>query len=130
MDLSTIVPKSNVITVTLKYPGTDNILENDDKTPMTITLYAPHTKEYKAVVYEQANKRIKDQKKDFTIEDYESSSLDLLVGITKEWDITYGGEKPKLNKKKAQEIYSGDAGFWIVDQLQGELNSFEAFTQA
>jgi len=129
MDLSKIVPKSDVITVTLLYPGTDNILENDDNTPMTITLYAPHTKEYKAVVYEQANKRIKDQKKEFTVQDYENSSLDLLVGITKEWDITYGGEKPKLTKKKAREIYSGEAGFWIVDQLQGGLNSFEAFTQ-
>ena len=129
MDLSKIVPKSDVITVTLLYPGTDTVLENDDKTPMTITLYAPHTKEYKAVVYEQANKRIKDQKKEFTVQDYENSSLDLLVGITKEWDITYGGEKPKLNKKKAREVYSSEAGFWIIDQLQGGLNSFEAFTQ-
>lgn len=130
MDLSNIVPQSDEIEVTLKYPGTQNVLENDDGTPMTITLYAPHTKEYKAVVYEQANKRIKEGKQEFSIEAWEESSTDLLIKITKDWNITFGGSKPKLTEKKAKEVYASKAGFWIAEQLQEGINSFETFTQA
>ena len=130
MDLSNIVPKSDEIEVTLKYPGTQNVLENDDGTPMTITMYAPHTKEYKAVVYEQANKRIKDGKQEFSIEAWEESSVELLTKITKSWDITFGGKKPKLTESKVREVYTHKAGFWITEQLQEGVNSFEAFTPA
>lgn len=130
MDLSQIVPHSDEIVVTLKYPNTDNVLENDDGTPMTITLHAPHTKEYKAVVYEQANKRIKEGKQEFSIEAWEESSTDLLIKITKSWDITFGGKKPKLTESKAKEVYTSKAGFWIAEQLQEGINGFEAFTPA
>lgn len=130
MDLSEIVPHSDEIVVTLKYPNTDNVIENDDKTPMTITLYAPHTKEYKSVVYEQANKRIKEGKQEFSIEAWEESSTDLLTKITKSWNITFGGSKPKMSEKKAREVYTSKAGFWIAEQLQEGLNKFEAFTPA
>lgn len=130
MDLSEIVPHSDEIVVTLKYPNTDKVIENDDKTPMTITLYAPHTKEYKAVVYEQANKRIKEGKQEFSIEAWEESSVELLTKITKSWNITFGGSKPKMSEKKAREVYTHKAGFWITEQLQEGLNKFEAFTPA
>ena len=131
MDLSEIVPHSDEIVVTLKYPNTDKVIENNgDKTPMTITLYAPHTKEYKAVVSEQANKRIKEGKQEFSIESFEEASVDLLTKITKSWNITFGGSKPKMSEKKAREVYTSKAGFWIVEQLQEGLNSFEAFTPA
>lgn len=130
MDLSTIVPTSDEIVVTLKHPATGKVLENDDKTQMTITLHAPHTKGYKSAMYEQANKRIKDQKKDFTAEELELSTLEVLIAATKSWNITYGGDKPKLTKSKAKEVYSNESAFWIVEQLQEEINSFEAFTSA
>ena len=130
MDLSKIIPTSDEIVVTLVYPGTDKVLENDDGTPMTITLYAPHTKEYKAGVYEQANKRIKEQQKEFTVQDWEASTTDLLIKSIKAWDITFDGEKPKATKAKIKEVITSKAGFWIVDQLQEKVNSFEAFTPA
>jgi hypothetical protein len=130
MDLSNIIPTSDEIVVTLKYPGTDKVLDNDDGTPMTITLYAPHTKEYKAGIYEQANKRIKDQQKEFTIQDWEESTTELLLKAIKDWDITFGGKKPKLTPAKAKEVFNSKAGFWIAEQVQEKVNSFEAFTPA
>lgn len=132
MDLMNLKPASDTVEVTLVHPNTGATLKNDDKTPMTITVYASHSKEHKAVLHEQTNKRLKamqsGKKQDFTAQDIEEATLTLLSKITAEWNITYGGEKPKLSVAKAKELY--DEVFWIKDQIEGALADSLDFTKA
>ena len=103
MDLLDLTPINDTVDIILKHPNTEEDLKNDDKTPMIITMYAPHSKKYKAAMHEQTNKQLKKSKGgkkiDVTAEELESSSLDVLVKATKEWNITYKGEVPPLTRQ-------------------------------
>ena len=94
-------------------------------------MYAPHTKEYKALVHAQTNKRLKQaqakKKADITAEDLEESALGILADATKSWSITFGGVKPKLTADKAKEIY--DEVFWIKDQIEEAVSDYLDFTK-
>lgn len=129
MDLKDLIPKSDDVVVVIKHPVTGEPLVNSDKSEMTITLYAPHSKEYKKVFYEQANKRLKTmqsgKKSDFSLEDIESAALETLAKTTKNWNITFGEESPKLTASKAKEIY--EEIFWIKPQLEEAVNTYLDF---
>ena len=132
MDLKDLTPKSDVVVVTVKHPMNETVLKNDDKSDMTITVFAPHTKEYKTVFHEIANKRIKKaqgkKEADFSLEEIEEMTLDVLAKTTKEWNITFGGEKPELTITKAKEIYS--QVFWIKAQIEEATNNYLDFMKA
>lgn len=133
MDLANLTPKSDTIEVILVHPNTFEPLLNDDTdTEMSITVYAPHSKEYKACLHEQTDKRLKQvqktRKNQVTAADLEQASIDLLAQVTKEWDITFNGECPKLTVTKAKEIYS--AAFWVKQQLEEAINDTLDFTAA
>jgi len=132
MDLMDLKPTSNTVEVTLKHPNTGKTLKNDDKSPMTITLYASHSKEYKSVMHEQTNKRLKDMQKgkiqDITAQDMEEATLNTLSRITYSWDITYDKEKPELSSDKAKQLY--EEVFWIKDQIEEALADSLDFTKA
>lgn len=130
MDLFDLTPKSDTIVVTLVHPNTDEVLTNEDDTPMTVELYAPHSKEYKAAMHEQTNKQLKKTKggrKELEVraEELEKAGLELLVKVTKSWNITYKGEKPDLGK--AEEVY--ETVFWIKDQIERGLSETLDFTK-
>lgn len=124
-DLNDLVPTSDTIDVVLKHPKTGEVLTNDDDgSEMTITVYANYTKEYKAAVYKQANLRIKKAGSeveivDFDYEELEQASLELFSSVTKGWNITFNGEKPKFSTKKAKELY--EKVFWIKPQVEEAL---------
>jgi hypothetical protein len=129
MDLLDLTPTNDTVDIILKHPNTDEDLKNDDKTPMIITMYAPHSKQYKAAMHEQTNKQLKKSKGgkkiDVTAEELEDSSLDVLVKATKEWNITYKGKVPPLTK--AKEVYQ--EVFWIKNQIEEALSDFLDFTK-
>lgn len=132
MDLLDLTPKSDEIVVTIKHPATGEVLKNEDKSDMTITIYAPHSKEYKKVIHEMTNKRLKKMqakgKNEITAEELEEATLETLSKTTKEWNITYGGEVPKLSVAKAKEIY--DSVFWIKAQIEEAVESSLDFMKA
>lgn len=128
MDIADFIPEKDTITVTLKHPASGEVLCNDDGTPMTVEVLATFSKEYRTLVHEQADKRIKEKKKDFTATELDEASLNLLVKATKSWNITFKKEQPKLTEKKAREIY--DNVFWLRNQVEDAVNSHEAFTKA
>jgi hypothetical protein len=134
MDLKNLTPTSDTIEVILVHPNTLEPLMNEGtkKREMSITLHAPHSKEYKKLVHEQTDKRLaqmqKSKKVQISAADLEKSSIDVLAKATKEWDITYDGESPKLSVVKAKEIYT--EYFWIKDQLEEAINDTLDFTQA
>lgn len=132
MDLLDLTPKSDEIVVTIKHPATGEVLKNEDKSDMTITICAPHSKEYKKVLHEMTNKRLKKMqqkgKNEITAEEIEEATLETLSKTTKEWNITYGGEVPKLTVAKAKEIY--DSVFWIKAQIEEAIESSLDFMKA
>jgi hypothetical protein len=126
MDLKDLTPKSDTIEVEIKHPITGEALKNDDDTPMTITLHATHSKEYKSVMHEQTNRRLKAAsstgKVEITSEELEENTLEVLSKATKSWNLTFGGEKPELTLDTAKKLYT--EVFWIKDQLdEGVSNS-------
>lgn len=132
MDLINLKPKSDTVEITIKHPSTFSTIKNDDKTEMTITVYATHSKEYKSVMHEQTNKRLKQmqtkKKVEINAQDIEDAGLELLAKITADWNITYGGEQPKLTVAKAKEVYN--ELFWIRSQIEEALEEALDFTKA
>lgn len=131
-DLLDLTPKSDTIVVTIKHPVSQEPLKNDNGSEMTITIYAPYSKEYKRVVHDIAQKRLKKAQKEgrqeFSLEDIEEASLDSLSMTTKEWNITYGGEQPELTVDKAKEVY--DKVFWIKSQIETAVEQSLDFMKA
>ena len=132
MDLKNLTPTSDTVEVEILHPTTLEPLLNDNSKPMVITMYAPHSKEYKAAVHEQTNKRLKQaqskKKVDLTAEDIEEATLDLFAKTTKSWNITYDGEEPDFSVSKAKEIYS--EVFWIRDQIDEAVSNSLNFKKA
>ncbi len=132
MDLINLKPTSDTVEVKLVHPNTGDTLKNDDKTDMTITVHASHSKEYKTVLHEQTNKRLKamqsGKKQEITAQDMEEATLTLLSKVTADWNITYDGEKPKLTVAKAKDLY--DEVFWIKDQIEEAVADSLDFTKA
>lgn len=131
MDLKDLTPTSDTVEVSLVNPSTYEPLTNEDGSDMVITMYAQHSKEYKAAMHEQTNRRLKQaqgkKKAEFTAEDLESAALELLAKTTKDWKITYGGVKPKFSVAKAKEIY--EEVFWLRDQIEEALSNSLDFTK-
>jgi len=132
MDLKDLTPTSDTVDVNIVHPTTLEPLLNDNSEPMVITMYAPHSKEYKAAIHEQTNKRLKQaqskKKVDLTAEDIEEATLDLFAKTTKSWNITYDGEEPNFSVSKAKEIYS--EVFWIRDQIDEAVSNSLNFKKA
>ena len=128
MDLKALSPTKETIEVIVMDPRDMSVpFLNDDETEMTIELYAPHTKEYKKAIYAQATSRMKQNSDDIDFELLENASVELLAQITKSWDITYDGKKPKLTEEKAKEVYTEI--FWLKAQVQEAVNNFQVFTK-
>jgi len=132
MDLIDLKPTSNTVEVTLRHPNTGDVLTNNDDTNMTIVVYASHSKEYKAVMHDQTNKRLKSMQngknQDITAQDMEQSTLEVLSKITCSWNITYDKKSPKLSVSKAKDLY--DEVFWIKDQIEEAIANSLDFTKA
>lgn len=116
MDLKNLTPENETVTIELSYINNDGdrvviMNEGKDPDPMTITVYLPHTKQYKAVQHEMTNKRLQKMSQGkkgigLTSEDLEQISIDSLVKTTVDWNITFDGKKPKFTQEKAKEIYA------------------------
>lgn len=128
MDLKSLTPSSDTIEIIVKDPRDLSVaFTNDDGSEMTIEVYAPHTKQYKNSLYKQASTRMKLGQEEIDFELLDKASCELLADVTKAWDITFDGEKPKLTKKKALDIYK--EVFWLKMQVEEAINTFEVFTK-
>lgn len=119
-DLTNYIPKEDTLVVPLEFKG--DTLKNDDGSDMTITVYGPWTKKYRSSGFNLASKRLRSKKdsEEITYEEFNSASIELLAEVTHDWDITYGGEKPKFSVEKAKEVY--EHIFWIKPLLEGAIN--------
>lgn len=125
MDLKDLTPKSDEIEVVLVHPNTGEPLMNGDSDEeMTITVYAPHTKEYRSALFEQAELQIarnqKGGKKSQQFLEQQDSGIELMARITKKWDITYDGVKPRLTFERALGVYKDC--FWMKKQIETAID--------
>jgi len=132
MDLKDLTPTADIIVVEITHPTTGDILENEDGSAMTISRYAPHSKEYKSVLNKETDKKLKmsqaKKKFTFTADDLEKTNLHLLSKTTFDWNITFGGEMPKFSIDAARDLY--EEVFWIRDQLEEAESDYLDFTKA
>jgi len=126
MDLTNLIPEKETTLVTLKVG--DKVLENDDGTPMTIEVYLPHTKVYRAAKHKQTDTLLEKRKDTLKSSEAEALGIELLAETTKAWNITYNKDKPKFSVKKAIEIY--DAIPQVPEQIIDEVKAQEGFTKA
>ena len=131
MDISAFIPTVDTVDVELKNPVNLEVMTNADGSPMTITMYLPHSKQYKEVRHAQTNKRIqenqKKNKKVITAEEIEQETLELLVKTTAGWNITYKEKQPKFSEEVAREIY--ELATFIPEQLFEGVAEAEVFTK-
>lgn len=129
MDLSKLIPTDDVIVVTVKHPMTEEVLLKDDGKEMTITVYAPHSSQYKSAVHEQTNRRIQKASKGkritFTAEEIENATLDLLAKTTKDWNIQLNGKSPKFSVTEAIDLYGKLP--WLKSQILEAQEDYSAF---
>ena len=132
MDIANFVPTTDTTEVVLKNPVDGEVLTNKDNTPMTVTMYLPHSKAYKEVRHAQTNRRIqasqKKGSKTITAEEIEQETLDLLVKTTAGWNLTYKEKQPKFSEDVAKEIYS--VAPFIAEQLFEGVAEAEVFTKS
>ncbi|HEY9819108.1 MAG TPA: hypothetical protein V6D20_25345 [Candidatus Obscuribacterales bacterium] len=131
-DLSKLKPEKDTVEVLIKHPITDEDLLNDDGTQMTITVYLPHSKEFKEASYEVQNRRLKAVQKnrgkvDLDAEKLDREALELEAKTIAAWDITYGGKKPKLSLEAAKEVLSDLP--WLRDQIAEAVANAQVFTK-
>ena len=131
MDISNFIPTVDTVDVEIKSPVDQSVMKNEDGTPMTITMYLPHSKEYKAVRHDQTNRRIQaSQKKGgnkVTAQEIEAETIELLVKTTAGWNITYKEKQPKFSEEVAKEIY--EKAPFIAEQLFEGVAEAEVFTK-
>ena len=134
MDLMNLIPTTDTIEVVIKHPNTYEPLLNDDGSEMTITVFAPHSKESKAAVHEQTNIRLKQMQSKgnrnsnvITAEELEKATIKMLAKTTKDWCITFGGEQPKFSVEAAKKLYNDV--YWVKDQIEEAVADSEVFTQ-
>lgn len=129
MDLSNFIPTKDTIEVVLKHPVTDEVLTKDDGKPMVIVVNAPHSPKFKAVVHEQANKRLKKASKGkvapITAEEWEESMIEGLAKTTESWDIQMNGKSVKFSLEAVIDLYNKLP--WVKEQVQAAQEDYTSF---
>ena len=130
MDLMNIGTTKETSDVILYNPINSEILVNDDKSEMTITIHGPYSKKYKSISHAQQNRRLMKAQRtggklNLTAEEIEASALDLLVKCVDGWNITLGGEQPDCKESKVREVF--EALPWVREQVDAALGDAQAF---
>lgn len=130
MDLMNIGTTKETTDVTLYNPINSELLVNEDKSEMTITIHGPYSKKYKTISHAQQNRRLMKAQRtggklNLTAEELESSALDLLVKCVDGWSITLGGEKPECKESKVREVF--ETLPWVREQVDAALGDTQAF---
>jgi hypothetical protein len=128
MDLKDLTPKSDLVEVELAHPSNGDPLFNEDNTRMSITVYAPYSKQYKQALYNYTKGKIKNGQADLDVIELEELNVSVLAATTESWNITFDGKNPELTEELAREIYT-DA-FWIKTQIDEAVSQVLNFTKA
>ena len=130
MDLMNIGTTKDTTDVVLYNPVNSEILTNEDKSEMTITVHGPYSKKYKSISHAQQNRRLMKAQRtggklNLTAEELEVAASDLLIKCVESWNITLGGEKPKCTEAKVRELF--ETLPWVREQVDAAMGDSQAF---
>lgn len=130
MGLNDIGKVKETTNVEIVHPATDEILLNDDGTPMTITVHGPYSSVYKSISHNQQNRRLMKAQRtggklNLTAEEIEASSLELLVKCTESWSLTLDKEPEDFSQDKVRQVYTDHP--WVREQVDAVFGDTRAF---
>lgn len=112
----------------LRHPVSDALLFNDDGSPMVITLAGEHSEDYKAVTRRWQNDMLRRPNRKLTSEQIEERALDLLVAVTKGWQIQWeDGHLLPFSAQAARNLYADTEHAWIKLQVEGHVHDMSNF---
>lgn len=132
MALKDIGNLQDTVTVTLKHPDPrQKLTPNADGTPMTVTIYGPHSTHYKSILREQQQRRVDegltgDALASLSVEDIEAMNEDALRRCIVDWNLTLEGEEKFPFSQKNVDVLFAEVN-WIVDQLYAAQGNTSAF---
>ena len=133
MDLTDLKPKSDLAVIELKHPMDKTPLVDADGKPFTITILLRHTKEYRDLDYEMADRRAarmaKAKKSDEVMKtkDLMSDINEITEKSVKGYYLVENGQPVDFtpeNTKRILEDYH-----WIKEQVLEEQQAYENFTK-
>ncbi len=112
----------------LRHPATDALLFNDDGSPMVITLAGEHSEDYKAVTRRWQNEMLRRPSRKLTSEQIEERALDLLVAVTRGWQIQWeDGALLPFSAPAARTLYADTEHAWIKLQVEAHVHEVANF---
>lgn len=117
MALSDMLPKLDDIVVTLVHPETQEVIKNDDGTPMTITMYNKNSSDYQEARF-YSTKGVTEESDQMV---QTKAYIQVMVNSVKEWNV--GDE---FTKETATKLFTHMP--WILPQLAGAMAKESDFT--
>ncbi len=133
MDLSNLKPKSDTSTIELKHPADKSVLKDDKGKPFTVTVLLRHTKEYRDMDYEMADKRAlrlaKAKKSDDVMKtkDLMADIDEITLKSIKGYYLVENGKPVEYSDKETKRLLEEYP--WIKEQVLEEQQAFENFTK-
>jgi hypothetical protein len=132
MALKDIGNLKDTVTVTLRHPDPrQKLTPNADGTPMTVTVYGPHSSHYKAILREQQQRRVEagvsaDALGILSVEEVEDMNEEALRRCIVDWDLTLEGEEKFPFTPENVEVLFAEVN-WVVDQLYAAWGNTAGF---
>lgn len=110
-------------TLKITHPGSGEVIQNDDGTDMTVTVYGEFSEEYKEAFFEQTEARIEKARESGTTslpyKDLEAETFELVCRVTKDWNISTDDGPVELTLENARRIYKEYP--WLQRQVRAHL---------
>lgn len=101
----------------VRNPKTGDVLRHPDGRPFTITYLGKDSEAFRRLARQQSDRRIANNMRTRTpilTAVIEKDEIELLVIVTKSWDILIGGEAPKSDPKEYRAAYTKYP--WLKEQ--------------
>lgn len=115
MGLNSIGKVQDTAVITLRHPKTGKPIPGPNAAPMSVTLYGPYSKHYKAAMRAQQQARLAEGREELTYEESEAMQVDLLVTCITDWSVALDTAALPCNPDTIRMVF--DEHPWVRDQL-------------
>lgn len=131
MNLDSVGKSKDESTVYIKHPATGKIIQNDDKSEMSITLYGEYSQTYQDTFYERTQARIQKSREtgetSMSYQDMEEESFEVTVRCTKDWNLTDSDGPVELTEENVRRIYKEYP--WVYQQARVHMENSSNFLE-
>jgi len=129
-DIADLDTSSVEAVLELRNPFTDEILRHEDGRPMTITHLSSESDEFETLTRKQQDRRNQQfvrSRSPVQSAVADKDAVELLVAVTRRWDIVFGGQVLESTPEAYRKLYSDPKYKWLRKQLDvnaGNLANF------